>query len=252
MHFSSIALGSTVNNATSQQEVCGNGQDNDLSGLIDEDCLVNSTSVGNPATNFNKSKTLRLAIVGDIDSNQGLTTQLEIANHYNVHVLVIPGDFAYSNGKEVLSDLESHGFTKENTDIVVGNHDSGEVQRWLGNDRTFGEVRFNFSQDRLALFNIDPNMKFDCSSPQFEILKSQIESSNAIYRFGVVHQPFVTVKSDHPPNGEFACYDPMFRAGGLMAYCRLITIIIRDLTLMDCCTEYLVPEHMTLDPVCIH
>ena len=229
MHFSSIALGSTVNNATSQQEVCGNGQDIDLSGLIDEDCLINSTSVGNPATNFNKSKTLRLAIVGDIDSNQGLTTQLDIANHYNVQVLVIPGDFAYSNGKEVLSDLESHGFTKENTDIVVGNHDSGnEVQRWLDNNRTFGEVRFNFSQDRLDLFNIDANMKFDCSSPQFEILKSQIESSNAFYRFAVVHQPFVTVESDHPPNGEFDCYDPLFRTGGIDGVYRLTTTITRD------------------------
>jgi len=29
----------------------------------------------------------------------------------------------------------------------------------------------------------------------------------------VVHQPFVTVKSDHPPNGEFDCYDPLFRTG---------------------------------------
>jgi len=46
-------------------------------------------------------------------------------------------------------------------------------------------------------------------------LKSQIESSNAWYKFAVVHQPFVTVKSNHSPNGEFDCYDPMFRAGGI-------------------------------------
>jgi hypothetical protein len=25
----------------------------------------------------------------------------------------------------------------------------------------------------------------------------------------------VTVKSDHPPNGEFNCYDPLFRTGGI-------------------------------------
>ena len=174
----------------------------------------NSSSVGIPATNFNKSQTLRFAVVGDIDSNQGLTTQLEIANHYNVQLMIIPGDLEYTNGNEVLSNLQSHGFTKENTDMVVGNHDSGnDVMKWLGNNRTFGQVMFDFSADKLALFNIDANIKFDCNSPQFKILKSQIESSKAFYKFAIVHQPFVTVKSTHPPNGEFNCYDPLFRAG---------------------------------------
>ena len=197
-----------------QPEVCGDQQDNDLNGLVDESCSVESSSVGIPATNFNKSKTLRIGVVGDVDSNQGLTTQLEIANHYNVQALIIPGDFEYTNGKEVLSDLQSHGFTKENTDIVVGNHDSGnEVKVWLGNNRTFGQVMFDFAADKLALFNIDANIKFDCTSPQFEILKTQIESSRTWFKFAIVHQPFVTVKSTHPPNGEFGCYDPLFRAG---------------------------------------
>jgi predicted phosphodiesterase len=239
--FSSIALGSTMTSSVldikdvnyyfvtsadtnrttdsqqhvvSQPEVCGDRQDNDLNGLVDENCSVESSSVGNPAANFNKSKTLRIGVVGDIDSNQGLTTQLEIANHYNVQALIIPGDFEYTNGKDVLSNIQSHGFTKENTDIVVGNHDSGnEVMTWLGNNRTFGQVMFDFSGNKLALFNIDANIKSDCSSPQFEILKSQIESSKALFKFAIVHQPFVTVKSDHPPNGEFDCYDPLFRAG---------------------------------------
>lgn len=210
--YSSFVSGLTVTNSTPQPEVCRGGQDNDLDGLVDESCPVNSSSVGIPATNFNKSKTLRLAVVGDIDSNQGLTTQLEIANHYNVQVLIIAGDFGYSNGKAVLANFQSHGFSKENSDIVVGNRDSSkEVKAWLGNNRTFGEVKFEFSDNKLALFNIDANMKFDCSSPQFKILKSQIESSKALYRFAVVHQPFVTVKSVHAPNGEFNCYDPLFR-----------------------------------------
>jgi predicted phosphodiesterase len=175
---------------------------------------VTSSSVGTPAANFNKSKTLRIGVVGDIDSNQGLIKQLEIANDYNVQVLIIPGDFEYTNGKGVLSTLQSHGFTKENTDIVVGNHDSEkDVKAWLNEKETFGEVNFAFSRDKLALFNIDANVKFDCSSTQFETLKSQIESSNAWYKFAVVHQPFVTVKSVHPPNGEFNCYDPIFREG---------------------------------------
>jgi predicted phosphodiesterase len=178
--------------------------------------IASASSVGIPATDFNRSKTLRIAIVGDIDSNQGLTTQLEIANHYNVQALIISGDFEYSNGKQVLSSFQSHGFTKENTDIVVGNHDSGsDVKEWLDRNSTFGQVQFGFSDDKLALFNIDANIKFDCSSPQFETLKSQIESSGAMYKLVVVHQPFVTVKSTHPPNGQFDCYDPVFRSGGI-------------------------------------
>lgn len=183
---------------------------------MDENPISDSSSVGVPATDFNKSKTLRIAVVGDVDSNQGLTKQLELANQYNVQVLVIPGDFEYTNGKGVLSNLQSHGFTKENTDIVVGNHDSGgDVQSWLGSKKTFGEVTFGFSGDKLALFNIDANINFDCSSPQFEILKSQIESSKALYKFAVVHEPFVTVQSHHPDNGQFDCYDPVFRATGI-------------------------------------
>jgi predicted phosphodiesterase len=157
-----------------------------------------------------------MAVVGDVDANGGLTTELEIANHYNVQALVLAGDFEYTNGKEVLANIQSHGFTKENTDIVVGNHDSGsDVQSWLGNKKTFGEVTFDFSRDKLALFNIDANINFDCSSTQFQTLKSQIESSKALYKFAVIHQPFVTVKSVHPPNGGFDCYDQVFRTGGI-------------------------------------
>jgi len=185
-------------------------------GIIDKNHISDSSSVGVPATNFNMSKTLRIAVVGDVDSNQGLTKQLELANRYNVQVFVIAGDFEYTNGKDVLSNLQSHGFTKENSDIVVGNHDSGsDVQNWLGSKKTFGEATFGFSGDKLALFNIDANIKFDCSSPQFEDLKSQIESSKALYKFIVIHQPFVTVKSQHPDNGQFNCYDPVFRAVGI-------------------------------------
>ena len=177
---------------------------------------IESSSVGLPAANFKMSKTLRIAVIGDVDFNQGLTTELEIANHYNVQALILTGDFEYSNGNKVLSDLQSHGFTKENTDIVVGNHDSQQdVKAWLNEKQTFGQNSFAFASDKLALFNIDANTKFDCSSPQFEVLKSQIESSTALYKFAVVHEPFVTVKSEHPENGQFNCYDPMFRAGGI-------------------------------------
>ena len=155
-----------------EPDKCGNGQDNNVNGLS-ENCPGDSSSVGIPAVDFNRSKTLRIAVLGDVDSNQGLITQLEIANQYNVQALILTGDFEYSNGNKVLTDLQSHGFTRENTDIVIGNHDSAsDVTNWLGNDRTFGQVQFGFSGDKLALFNIDANINFDCSSPQFDTLKS--------------------------------------------------------------------------------
>ena len=217
-----------------QSEVCGDRQDNDLNGLVDESCSVESSSVGIPAANFNKSKALRIGIVGDIDSNQGLTTQLEIANHYNVQALIIPGDFEYSNGKEVLSNFQSHGFTKANTDIVVGNHDSGsEVMTWLDNDRTSGQVMFDFSANKLALFNMDANIKFDCTSPQFETLKSEIESSKAWFKFAVVHQPFVTVKSSILLMASSIVTILYSEQAELMAYYKPTTITIRDSTFTD-------------------
>ena len=217
MHSQSSALGYTISNSTLQPKTCRNNQPHDSNALVDRSCIVDSSIVGVPAANFNKLKTLRIAVVGDIDSNQGLATQLELANYYNVQALIIPGDFEYSNGNEVLNSLQSHGFTKENTDIVVGNHDSAnDIKTWLDSNSTYGKIQFPFTNN-VELFNIDANIKFDCSSPQFQTLKSQIESSTALYKFAVVHEPFVTVKSDHADNGQFDCYDPLFRANGVDA-----------------------------------
>jgi hypothetical protein len=64
-------------------------------------------------------------------------------------------------------------------------------------------------------FDVDANTKFDCSSPQYRILQSQIENSEAWYKFVLVHQPFVTAKSEHDPNGQFDCYHAMFKANGV-------------------------------------
>jgi hypothetical protein len=64
--FSSGVSGLTITNTSLQQELCGDRQDNDLNGLIDESCPANSSSVGIPATNFNTSKTMRLVVVGEL------------------------------------------------------------------------------------------------------------------------------------------------------------------------------------------
>ncbi|HEX9318047.1 MAG TPA: metallophosphoesterase [Nitrososphaeraceae archaeon] len=182
---------------------------------------VQNSGLPSPASNsppltVNTSKTFRVAVFGDVDSNPGLTRQLDLMNKYHVQTLLLAGDFEYTDGKAVLDDLSKHGFNKNNSDIVVGNHDSGSnVNSWLGTNRTFG--KHDFAQRKLSVFNIDANTKFGCSSPQFLIIKSNIEQSQAQYKFALVHQPFVTVKSTHSDNGQFNCYNPMFKANNASA-----------------------------------
>ena len=169
-----------------------------------------------PLVTVNASNTFRMAVFGDVDSNPGLTGQLDLMNKYHVQTLLLAGDFEYTDGKAVLDDLTKHGFNKNNSDIVVGNHDSAkDVNSWLGTNTTFG--KHVFAQGKLAVFNIDANIEFDCSSPQFLTVKSIIEQSQAQYKIALVHQPFVTVKSEHPDNGQFDCYNPVFKANNVTA-----------------------------------
>jgi len=169
-----------------------------------------------PNLTIDTSKTFRIAVIGDVDSNPGLTEQLDLMNKYHVQTMLLAGDFEYTDGKAVLDDITKHGFNKNNSDIVVGNHDSArDVNSWLGTNTTFGT--YDFAQGKLAVFNIDANIKFDCTSPQFKTIKSNIEKSQAQYKIALVHQPFVTVKSKHPDNGQFDCYNPMFEANHVSA-----------------------------------
>jgi hypothetical protein len=169
-----------------------------------------------PPLTVNASNTFRIAVIGDVDSNPGLTEQLDLMNKYHVQTLLLAGDFEYTDGKAVLDDLTKHGFSKNNSDIVVGNHDfAKDVNSWLGTNTTFG--KHVFAQGKLAVFNIDANIQFDCSSPQFLTVKSIIEQSQSQYKIALVHQPFVTVKSKHPDNGQFDCYNPMFKANNIIA-----------------------------------
>ena len=169
-----------------------------------------------PPLTVNASNIFRISVIGDVDSNPGLTEQLDLMNKFNVQTLLLAGDFEYTNGKAVLDDLTKHGFSKNNSDIVVGNHDSAkDVNSWLGTNTTFG--KHVFAQGKVAVFNIDANIQFDCSSPQFLTVKSNIEQSQAQFKIALVHQPFVTVKSEHPDNGQFDCYNPMFKANNVTA-----------------------------------
>lgn len=180
----------------------------------------NSTGscVPNPPTpttipRLNKSKFVRIGVIGDVDSNSGWTTQLNLMVKYQVQFIVLSGDFSYNSAKVVLDNLVSHGFTKANTIIAVGNHDNcSTVKIWMGTSVCYGD---RFLNDKVMVETIDANSQFDCSGAQFNQVKSDLESSDAWYNFINIHQPFATVKSHHPPNGNFACYHAVFTANGV-------------------------------------
>ena len=158
------------------------------------------------------SKTTRVAVLGDVDNNGGLVTQLNLMKKYGVQQFVLAGDYAYSNGPSVLDKMISAGFTKSNTIMAVGNHDScSSIRTYLENSLCY----YQSSVGNVDFFVIDANSGFDCSGTQFQTITSKIKSSTAIHKVVVVHEPFVTVKSTHEPNGKFSCYDTVFQNNGV-------------------------------------
>jgi predicted phosphodiesterase len=158
------------------------------------------------------SKTTRIAVVGDVDNNDGFVAQLNLMKKYGVQQFILAGDYSYTNGPAVLDKAAAAGFTKSNTIVAVGNHDScSSVKAYLGNSlcyykKTLGNIEF---------FVMDANSGFDCSGTQFQTISGMIESSSATHKVVVVHQPFVTVKSTHGPNGQFSCYGSIFQSNGV-------------------------------------
>ena len=158
------------------------------------------------------SKTTRVAVLGDVDDNNGFVTQLNLMKKYGVQQFVLAGDFAYSNGPAVLDKMTAAGFTKSNTIVAVGNHDScSSVKAYLGNQLCY----YKKSLANVDFFVIDGNSGFDCSGTQFETITGLIHSSSATHKVVVIHEPFVTVKSTHGPNGQFSCYAPIFHDNGV-------------------------------------
>lgn len=158
------------------------------------------------------SKTIRMAVVGDVDNNNGLVTELNLMKKYGVQQFVLPGDYAYSNGPAVLDKAKIAGFDKSNIIIAVGNHDScSSVKSYLDNSLCYYQKTIG----NLDFFVLDANSGFDCTGTQFQTITSKIQSSVATHKVVVIHQPFVTVKSTHTANGKFACFDSIFQNSGV-------------------------------------
>jgi hypothetical protein len=199
-------------------EICGNGKDDDGDGLVDEGCPITPPPTeipDKPATNVNSSKWERVCSFGDIDNNSGLVTQAKLMDKYNCEIVIVAGDYCYDSCQGVVDKLKASGFTKANTAIILGNHDSATfTKNFNGFTSTYGT--WNLDPDgKIAIFGIDGNTGFGCSSTQFTKMKDQISSSDGWYNLAVIHQPFVTVDSDHSGNGQYSCWNPLFAGNGV-------------------------------------
>jgi hypothetical protein len=161
----------------------------------------------------NTSKFVRIGVVGDVDNNAGLVTQLNLMKKYGVQFLIIVGDFGYSNGQGVIDKIVAAGFTKDTTVIILGNHDSCTlIKQFTQVSACFGDRHLG---DKVDIIAIDGNSNFGCGTAQYNTIKSDIEGSNAMYKIPVIHQPFVTGPSDHAANGQESCYQTLFMDNGV-------------------------------------
>ena len=157
----------------------------------------------------NATTTLRICIVGDIDNNSGLTTQVNLAKKYGCEYFVVPGDFGYDSMSGVKSKV-SAVYPADKVIVATGNHDdSSFVKSWMGVSTNYFEK--SVSNGKLQFIVADSNTGFGCTTTQFNTQKSQIANSQAWYKVFVLHHPFATVQSDHGPNGQFNCYNAVFQ-----------------------------------------
>ena len=156
----------------------------------------------------------KIGIIGDVDNNSGLTTQINLMKSQGVKYFILPGDYAYSSASGVKSKLAAAGFNSSNSVVAVGNHDScSDVKSWMKTSSCYYErVRVN---GKIQFLTIDANSGFDCTGTQFNFIKSKLQSSTAWYKIVIIHQPFATVKSTHGANGKYSCYEPIFKANNV-------------------------------------
>ena len=167
-----------------------------------------------PVVDFNQTKWVRTVSIGDIDNNNGLVTQLNLAKKYHTQILIVTGDYGYNSCTGVISKINAAGFTSANAIIIQGNHDcTSDTKTFNGLSQLYGSK--TYASGKVEVFALDGNTGLSCTGTQFTVMKDKIQSSDAWYNIGAIHQPFVTVDSDHGPNGQFNCWDPLFRENGV-------------------------------------
>lgn len=166
--------------------------------------------------NFNHSSTFRIATFADTDANSGTAKLFQLMKDCGAQYHIINGDLWYSKSSSDWFNMAGqYGLSPTNTDISVGNHDSdgSAIKNWLGETSTWNVK--TTANGTVSVFAINANTKFDCSSAQYNEIKSDIAASKSLYKIITVHQPFVTVKSTHGENGQIGCYQPLFKTNNI-------------------------------------
>jgi predicted phosphodiesterase len=193
---------------------CPAGQHRDNTG----NCVLDVPPIppiSNVIPKLNTSKSIRVGFLSDMDCNSAGTKELAMFNTYQVQFFVGGGDIGYTDIQCVLDDIAAHGFNGANSRIARGNHDGdgSKIMNWLGSQTTWNHK--TFAGGELEVFAVDANAKFDSTSTQYKDITTWLSVSQAIYKIVVVHQPFVTVASTHPNNGQFSVYHQIFQQFGV-------------------------------------
>jgi predicted phosphodiesterase len=170
-------------------------------------------SIGAP----DKSKFVRIAVVADTDpAKSSQKSQFQQMKDCQADILILNGDICYSNCEsKTFAMIEPLGFTKDNTEISCGNHDScGAINSWLG--ATKGWSMSSYFNGKIDIVRIQESEGGGvCGSTQFNDVKTLISSSDAWYKFVTQHQPNHSAKSDHPETGDAKCMDQLFNDNGV-------------------------------------
>ena len=165
---------------------------------------------------LNKTTTFRIGAVGDVDCNSLQTKEFHQFKKFKAQHVVIPGDYDYVNGKCVLKKLASNGYTVNNTALAVGNHDNcKDVMKFTKQKKCWYHTKAKAANGTVEFFVMDTEHPYSWGSVQYNDTKKWIERSNAQYKIVVIHEPFITAKSDHGKNGKFGSYHRIFKANNV-------------------------------------
>jgi len=152
-----------------------------------------------------------IGVVGDIDCKTDRpkqTTQYNAMKSFLIQLFFVPGDYAYNGASCVLNDLTARGFKANNSAIADGNHDSCDTTKNFMKMSNCWGVK-SFFNGKIEAFLLQGDTSLSTTSNQYKAFKTWAETSKAMYKFVIIHQPFVTARSEHGANGFFETYHPI-------------------------------------------
>lgn len=179
-----------------------NQQDSDGDGIGD------ACDVVNPPTN----NITKIGTFADVDDNQGLSTQAKLMKQHGIEFIILNGDYNYNNGAHALQRILDAGFTAKQLIISVGNHDQCSAIMAFLHTGSCTQDFYIGDKNIQVITIVGKESGMTCGDSQFNKVKDMLSTNERNITIISIHQPFLTVKSDHPANGAFTCYNDLFKA----------------------------------------